>query len=42
MGAPDHPPKVVFNSTTEAVTSLVEMAFDPDTTAAVTTLVKGG
>jgi NADH-quinone oxidoreductase subunit M len=35
-------PRVVFNSTTDAVTSLVDMAFDPDTTAAVATMVKGG
>ncbi|MGD2061831.1 MAG: NADH-quinone oxidoreductase subunit M, partial [Acidimicrobiia bacterium] len=35
-------PKVIFDSTTDAVTSLVDMAFNPDTTAAVASLVKGG
>ncbi len=35
-------PKLIFDSTTDAVTSLVDMAFNPDTTAAVASLVKGG
>jgi NADH-quinone oxidoreductase subunit M len=35
-------PKLIFDSTTDAVTSLVEMVFDPDTTASIGTLVKGG
>jgi NADH-quinone oxidoreductase subunit M len=35
-------PKVIFDSTTDAVTSLVEMAFDPEATASIGTLVKGG
>ncbi len=35
-------PKLIFDTTTDAVTSLVEMAFDPETTASIGTLVKGG
>ncbi len=35
-------PKIVFNSTTDSVTSLVEMAFGTDATAAASTLIKGG
>lgn len=36
-------PKVIFNSTTDAVTSMVEMVFGTDTTtASLTTTVKGG
>jgi NADH-quinone oxidoreductase subunit M len=35
-------PKLIFDSTTDAVTSLVEMVFDPETTASLGTLVKGG
>ncbi|HWB88913.1 MAG TPA: NADH-quinone oxidoreductase subunit M [Acidimicrobiia bacterium] len=35
-------PKVVFNATTDAVTSLVDAAFGTDTTAALSSLVKGG
>jgi len=35
-------PKVIFDSTTDAVTSLVEMAFGADTTASITSVVKGG
>jgi NADH-quinone oxidoreductase subunit M len=34
-------PKVIFNSTTDTVTSLVDMAFDPETTASVRTLIGG-
>ncbi|HJQ76229.1 MAG TPA: NADH-quinone oxidoreductase subunit M [Acidimicrobiia bacterium] len=35
-------PKVVFNATTDAVTSLVDMAFGTETTAAISGLAKGG
>ncbi len=35
-------PKVIFDSTTDAVTSLVEMAFGAETTASISTMVKGG
>jgi NADH-quinone oxidoreductase subunit M len=35
-------PKVIFDSTTDAVTSLVEMVFSGDTTASITSVVKGG
>jgi NADH-quinone oxidoreductase subunit M len=36
-------PKVIFDSTTDAVTSMVDMAFGGDTTtASLSTLVKGG
>ena len=35
-------PKVIFSSTTDTVTSLVEMAFDPEVTAGLASLVKGG
>ena len=35
-------PKIIFDTTTDAVTSLVEMAFGTETTAAASTLVKGG
>jgi NADH-quinone oxidoreductase subunit M len=35
-------PKVVFNSTTDAVTALVDMAFGSDATASISSLVKGG
>jgi NADH-quinone oxidoreductase subunit M len=35
-------PKVIFDSTTDAITSMVEMVFGADTTAAVGTAVKGG
>jgi NADH-quinone oxidoreductase subunit M len=34
-------PKVIFNSTTDTVTSLVDMALDPETTASVRTLIGG-
>ena len=34
-------PKVIFNSTTDTVTSLVEMVFNPDTTAAARTMIGG-
>ena len=35
-------PKVIFNSTTDAVTSMVEMVFGTDTATASLTTVKGG
>lgn len=35
-------PKFIFSSTTETVTSLVEMAFNPEVTASLGELVKGG
>jgi len=35
-------PKIVFDSTTDTVTSLVEMAFGTDSTASASTLIKGG
>jgi NADH-quinone oxidoreductase subunit M len=35
-------PKIIFDTTTDAVTSLVEMAFGTETTAAASTTVKGG
>ena len=35
-------PKVIFNSTTDAVTSMVEMVFGADTATASLTTVKGG
>jgi NADH-quinone oxidoreductase subunit M len=35
-------PKVIFGSTTDAVTSLVDMAFQGDLTASVTSIVRGG
>ncbi len=35
-------PKVIFTSTTDTVTSLVDMAFDPEVTAALGSLMKGG
>ena len=35
-------PKVIFNSTTDAVTSMVEMVFGTETTASIGTVVKGG
>jgi NADH-quinone oxidoreductase subunit M len=35
-------PNFVFDSTTDAVTSLVDMVFEPDTTAALTTVANGG
>ena len=35
-------PKVIFSSTTDTVTSLVEMAFDPEVTAGLASLVRGG
>jgi NADH-quinone oxidoreductase subunit M len=35
-------PKVIFDTTTDAVTSLVEMAFGAETTASISTMVKGG
>ncbi|HXV72245.1 MAG TPA: NADH-quinone oxidoreductase subunit M [Acidimicrobiia bacterium] len=35
-------PKVIFDSTTDAVTSLVDMVFAGDTTASITSVVKGG
>jgi NADH:ubiquinone oxidoreductase subunit 4 (subunit M) len=35
-------PKVIFDTTTDAVTSLVEMAFGTEATASVGTLLKGG
>jgi NADH-quinone oxidoreductase subunit M len=35
-------PKVIFDTTTDAVTSLVEMAFGTETTASVGNLVRGG
>jgi NADH-quinone oxidoreductase subunit M len=35
-------PKVIFNSTTDAVTSMVEMVFGGETTASIGTAVKGG
>ncbi len=35
-------PRVVFDSTTDAVTSLVDMVFESDATASLSTLVKGG
>ena len=34
-------PKIVFNSTTDVVTSLVDMAFSPDTTASITSQIGG-
>ena len=34
-------PKIVFNSTTDVVTSLVDMAFSPDTTASITSKIGG-
>jgi NADH-quinone oxidoreductase subunit M len=35
-------PKVIFDTTTDAVTSLVELAFGGETTASISTAVKGG
>jgi NADH-quinone oxidoreductase subunit M len=35
-------PKVIFDSTTDTVTSLVEMVFGGDPTASITSVVKGG
>jgi len=35
-------PKFIFNSTTEVVTSLVDMAFNPDTTASAASLIGKG
>jgi NADH-quinone oxidoreductase subunit M len=35
-------PKVIFDTTTDTVTSLVEMVFGTDTTASLPTMVKGG
>ncbi|HSM45705.1 MAG TPA: NADH-quinone oxidoreductase subunit M [Acidimicrobiia bacterium] len=35
-------PKVIFDSTTDVVTSLVDMAFGTETTASLSTVVKGG
>jgi NADH-quinone oxidoreductase subunit M len=35
-------PKIIFDTTTDTVTSLVEMAFGTETTAAASTMVKGG
>ena len=35
-------PKLIFDTTTDAVTSLVEMAFGAETTASISTMVKGG
>jgi NADH-quinone oxidoreductase subunit M len=35
-------PKVIFGSTTDTVTSLVDMAFNGDLTASVRTMVMGG
>ncbi|HEU4895046.1 MAG TPA: NADH-quinone oxidoreductase subunit M [Acidimicrobiia bacterium] len=35
-------PKIIFDTTTDAVTSLVEMAFGTETTAAASTVIKGG
>src|SRR5919106_721113 len=35
-------PKVIFDTTTDAVTSLVELAFGTETTASAGTLVRGG
>jgi NADH-quinone oxidoreductase subunit M len=35
-------PKIIFETTTDAVTSLVDMAFNSETTASIGTLVKGG
>jgi NADH-quinone oxidoreductase subunit M len=35
-------PKIIFESTTDAVTSLVDMAFNNDVTASVTSVVRGG
>jgi NADH-quinone oxidoreductase subunit M len=35
-------PKLIFDTTTDAVTSLVEMAFGTETTASISTMVKGG
>jgi NADH-quinone oxidoreductase subunit M len=34
-------PKIIFNSTTDVVTSLVDMAFNPDTTASISSGVGG-
>jgi len=34
-------PKIIFNSTTDTVTSLVDMAFNPETTASARTLIGG-
>ena len=34
-------PKIVFNSTTDVVTSLVDMAFSPDTTASIKSKIGG-
>ena len=34
-------PKIIFNSTTDTVTSLVDMAFNPETTASIQTLIGG-
>jgi NADH-quinone oxidoreductase subunit M len=35
-------PRVIFDTTTDAVTSLVDMAFGTDTTASLPTLARGG
>jgi NADH-quinone oxidoreductase subunit M len=35
-------PKIIFDTTTDAVTSLVDLAFGTETTASVGTLVRGG
>jgi NADH-quinone oxidoreductase subunit M len=35
-------PKIIFDTTTDAVTSLVELAFGTETTASLGTLVRGG
>jgi hypothetical protein len=35
-------PKVIFDTTTDAVTSLVDMAFGAETTASIGTIVEGG
>jgi NADH-quinone oxidoreductase subunit M len=35
-------PKIIFDTTTDTVTSLVEMAFGTETTAAASTMIKGG
>ncbi len=34
-------PRVIFNSTTDTITSLVDMAFDADTTASIRTVIGG-
>ncbi|MFP4072541.1 MAG: hypothetical protein ACLFVZ_00755, partial [Actinomycetota bacterium] len=35
-------PRVIFDTTTDTVTSLVDMAFGSETTASLTSIVKGG